>query len=440
MPEEEDDSEESGGPGEFRIAKALRKALPTRVHAEMLLSQVADLLGPAAWSETSNAGTRFRLFRRDPKAPDLLVPWPVVSLDMRGNIDSVGPTVWMGNGEPPPPPARPAPPKIRGIGPGEVRLHDGPHAIHIAYHEDGGVRDITRSGPEHALVDLDFALAGKSAQPVELIAGALAGLDHSRHGSGRLAVPVPLPCGVRDLWSSGLRFLRDALFHDRVPAEASWAAAGCFTGDALGWGATAVEALAAWRVEVGRMSPWPPRQETPTKPPTEEEARAEGVMRLVPDIADNPWPERTPAHAPAALVALGPPPAAPAPVGTWKRLLNGFGATTWHALRPETDGLTLIGERTLRKIPLDELDDRLREADEKHGRPAVGFGSLAAGWPEHLPPLVCSVRVYKLVDPESGKTIEPCVHTDAASGKWVPGGLDGDELKWGALRLRWLEE
>jgi len=84
---------------------------------------------------------------RQPGGPPELVPWPVLEL-MFGSRN-VFVADWMGLGdavpvEPPPPPP---PPKLRGLGPGEIRIVDGDEHIEIEFNEEGAKFD--RSDHRH---------------------------------------------------------------------------------------------------------------------------------------------------------------------------------------------------------------------------------------------------------------------------------------------------
>jgi len=128
----EPERQPDGPPDSVRAAAA---ALRSRRHAEVLFDAAAAQLGESGWHETENGGAIRRLFRRDPVDPKQIVPWPVLELCIGGRFGVV--TDWMPVGdvplaatEPPSPP--PPPPKLRGLGPGEIRLVDGvEHRDHL---------------------------------------------------------------------------------------------------------------------------------------------------------------------------------------------------------------------------------------------------------------------------------------------------------------------
>src|SRR5262245_14953249 len=91
-------------PGEHRVANALREALPTRRHGEMLLDIAAEMLGPTGLVESDAEGSHRVLYRIEGSDPRWVVPWPVLTLDRNPRkfapIDIPGLT-----------PARPLPPR-----------------------------------------------------------------------------------------------------------------------------------------------------------------------------------------------------------------------------------------------------------------------------------------------------------------------------------------
>ena len=70
--------------GEFRAVWAIREAVPTRRHAEMLFDMVVDILGEEAWVEACNGGAIRTLFRRESAGSPFIVPWPLLSVARGG--------------------------------------------------------------------------------------------------------------------------------------------------------------------------------------------------------------------------------------------------------------------------------------------------------------------------------------------------------------------
>ncbi|KAF0246851.1 MAG: hypothetical protein FD180_381 [Planctomycetota bacterium] len=404
------------------IVLALRDALPTRVHAEMLFEQAADLLGASGWVENWAGGTRRVLFRRDPSGD--VVPWPVVTLRLVGSEDFE----IEGAGEAPPRPERYGrAPNLHGLGPGDIQIHDGKESYSIRYDDDGRYFETSAPHSRDLLAGIPAALARRTAQPLEILSEVLAGLDPGRHGPARLAVPKPFPCGITDLWNKGLRALRQAVFDGSVPAGTACAVADGLTGDAVAWGASREEALVAWRVRVADVRPWPSRTEAAPGIPGEEAWKEKAPTGL-----DAPMPKRVPENIPAAILRLETPPAPSIP-GDWKRLLADNGAVVPVLARPDPNGFTLIGDRAAAAIPPGEIDGRLARAGAASRR---AFPQRHE-YPEELPPKACTVTTYRLVDEATGKPIEPERETEAQSPEFQIAGVNGERLRWGALRLRW---
>jgi len=431
-------------PDAFRVSHAIRDAIPTRVHAEMLMDVILDGLGRAAWTESYNDGSRHLVFRRERPDADVVVPTPLISLDTRGRQSAVV-MIARPEGAPDEPPPRPGRvPKLRNLGPGEVLLYDGPHSITITYGDDGRWKEITRGGPKETLAGVLPALAKKTANPVELLGEFMANLDLSRHGKGRVRMPVPMPNGVRASWLCGLHAIRTALFEDRLPGGAGWAIADGWTGRALAWGVTREKAEAAWQEEVQRVRPWPEKPVKPPEPPPKEsvEQVADPVagtiavrMTLRGPSSDVRLPEPTLANTPAVMIALSPEPDGDAPFGRWTRLLGPLGETISAALRREPDGFTLLGDRLAAVVEFDELEESLTAADEDFDARSFPTPPRPAGFPAP-PPADTRVRTYRLVNEQTGRSVRPEVTSQSSSAGFRPTTLDGERLRWSALQLR----
>ena len=94
--------------GEFRAVRAIRDAVPTRRHAEMLFDMVATILGPEAWVETWNDGASRTLYRRESEGSPHVVPWPTLSVS-RGGREGPSPLPTAVPGVYEEPPRRPGP-------------------------------------------------------------------------------------------------------------------------------------------------------------------------------------------------------------------------------------------------------------------------------------------------------------------------------------------
>jgi len=424
---------------EFRAVWAIRDALPTRRHAEMLFDMVVDLLGDEAWVETWNGETTRTLFRRETKGPRWILPWPLLSVT-RGGREGPSPIRTAVPGVYEEPKTRPGPaPRLRGLGPGQLDVHDGPHRATVSYGGDGRWFECSRSESPEALAGVVPALAGKTAPPVELVAAFLAGLDIARHGPGRVHLPVPVPGGVQGVWNCGLHAIREALFRERVPRAARWVLADGWTGGALAWGATREAAVAAWTAELSRVRPFPSKPEAPPEPlpePSMEQSVEEsgfsmwGTLRS--PASDVPWVEPSVENSPAALIPLGDLPAQPPPLGGLTWLVGATGTVLPAALRLEPGGFTLVGDRLLEGLDLAGFEERLAEADLK----AVPRHTPPADWPYEVPAFDCCLRTYRLVDEKTGTPVKPLVVSQSWSEGFRAIGLDGDRHRWHALRLR----
>ncbi|MEK7466242.1 MAG: hypothetical protein AAB074_02405 [Planctomycetota bacterium] len=311
----------------FRIVHAIRDALPTRLHAEMLFEQVADLMGSAAWVERATStrsarsgepggGSRLKLFRRDADAAERVAPWPLLE--------------W--------------------------------------------------------------------------------------------------------LWFLGRRHLGRALFENRIPADAWFAAADALSGEAAAGGSTREEALAACLAEVHRVRPWLPREEAPLTM-TDEEAAAMGARVLRMPAGDAPLPPPDPANVPLALASLGARPSERALFGEWRRIAGIKGIARWHIFKPEADGWTLFGNDLFGRFGPDWLRRAVKDAD-------AGFGidpPPPPPWPDDAPPLRVAVRTYRIAQPgrPEDSTLAP---EDSWAQELQPWDLDNDVAGAVVTRMRWLKE
>jgi len=418
--------EERRDDGSTLAVRMVRDAVPTSRHAEMLFRMVEDLLGDDAYVESANGGTNLVLFRRARSGENDYVPWPLVSLCIGGRLSQV---IMLSDaeGEPPPSAARKRRPRLRHAGPGEVIVHDGPESITVSYGEDGHWFETARSADPRTLAGVVPFLNRGSAQPVELLADFAAGLDLERHGPGSVHMPVHLPGALRSVWLRGVRAIRHGLYHDRLPVHACWVAADGYDGIALAWGDTRTEALERWRKDVERLRPTPPKptQQPPTDPPPD-------AIRMAAPRADGVVHEPAPENTPAVVVRLDAQATAAPAFGRWTRLLGHYGTTRPAAMRRDTAGFTLVGDKlldTLGEEELARLDETLAEAP-----PPADFRSIPGL--EDRPARNCCTVFYRLVDETTGRAIAPLLET-LQSDEFDPQLLDGDRLRWDIVRQRW---
>jgi hypothetical protein len=426
--------------GPTEPVRAVRDALATRRHAEMLFAQVVDRLGERAWVETANDGRRRTVYVREAAGGTTFAPWPVLDLNLGGRIGFVTPAFSRSGevAEPPPRPGRA--PRLRGLGPGEIRIQDGSHSIAVTYGDDGRWIETSRSADPETLAGVLPALARGSAQPVELLCEFVAGLDPRRHGPGLAYLPVPLPGGVAGAFMVGVHAIRDALFADRISWTARWIVADGFAGRALATGSSREEALREWRSEVERLRPAPPVSVTPPEsPPVDksehqvEPGRFAFRATLRGPKSDVPMPDPAPENTPAALIPLAENPPDPPPVGTWVRLIGKFGRTAHAALREDPGGITLVGRHVLGLLDLDGLDDLLDAADQEEDGRLAGLPT----WDTDRPRFDCWLRTYRVVDEETGLPIAPRVTGTRRTPGFHPAGIDGSEAEWSVVRQRW---
>ncbi len=424
-------------------AEMIRVAIPTSRHAQMLFDMVVSRLGDLAVVETANDKAQFTLYRREGLDTAAIIPWPLLRLGVKGRLSTVV-MLAAPPGTPDEPPPRPGKaPKLRNLGPGEIEIHDGPHRITVTYGDDGRWMETSRSKDEDAHVGVIDALVRGGAQPTELLAQYVERLDLARHSSARVLRPSPLPGGIGSAWRRGLYAIRDGLFDERLPADATCAVADGFTGAALAWAASEEEALASWREMIEREQPKPHIPETQPEPEADSITRREeapGVFsahgRISGPTPDVPWPEFTPENTPAVIIPLERCQRDPQDWGSWTRLLGPHGETTFALLRRDLDGCTLVGDRLVDVVDLDEIEGVLDRAD------VMSHVSIEprADWPEHLPSLnSCSV-IYRLVDDDTHEPVEPQVSGSRQTHGFVTRELDGAQVQWQVVRQRWVEE
>lgn len=429
---------------EFRSAHAIRDAVPTRAHAEMLFGMVVDMLGDAAWVETWNGEQSRTLFRRDAPGSNWIVPWPLLSVS-RGGREGPSPILTVVPGVYEEPPSRPGPvPKIRGLGPGSLTVHDGPESVTICYGGDGRWFECSVSrAAQEAFASVVAALAAKTASPTETVASFLAALDVGRHGPGRVHLPIALPHGAQGVWNCGLFAIRDALFEDRVPAGARWIAADGWTGRAIAFGPTRDAAIHAWRSEVARVRPFPEKPKEPPgplpEPSVEQHFDGESLSMhatLRGPSSDVPWVDPTLANSPAVVFQVPDAPDNRPSFGVYTRLIDAFANFRLALIRREKRGFTLVGDALFGQ-DLRELDSRLDAADREWDARAATFPKIERppGFPEP-PPSDCSVRTYRLIDERTRTPARASVSSAGRRRGFDAKSLDAGQLRWQVMQMR----
>ena len=392
---------------------ALRAGLPTSRHAAMTFDMLVDLLGDQAVVSTANDRTRLALYRRDTLDSGLIVPWMVAQINLRGRIGIVSQTFNLHTGEVAPP-TEPVPGKaykLRGLGPTELRLYDGPAYVSVLYGNEGTVVEGSLNDLVPSRLDeLLPALASKRAQAAELVASCVASIDPGRHGPGRVRVPVPVPGGPEVTWMVGLHAARRALFAGQVPPDARYLVVDGVSGRALGAGATLAEATASFERQLAvkppsyadrRVSSWDddyddegnliqagegrvPDDPHPWTKDDDEDAPAPfkvqfegpsdvvplggGFLRMTGPKADGELPELHADSVPRVVIPLAGSPPVPPPLGRWERTIGARGATGHVARRVAPEGFLQIGERLAWRVDPRTLEDQLDEADAGNER------------------------------------------------------------------------
>jgi hypothetical protein len=441
-------------PNEHRVATALRDALPTRRHGEMLFDMAADLVGAAARVEASPDGNQRTLYRLDGSDPRWVIPWPLLTLDRnpRNYIHLDLPGIETA---PPLPPRPGQAPRLRGLGPGSITLQDGVRTLQVAYAEDGRWFETSRHGPPTTLEGVLPLLAAGPGPAAERLAEFMVALDTARNGPLRVFLPVPDAWSAVWAWRGGLKHLRLAVARGAIPPGARWAATDPVDGTALAFGATRDEALSAWQAEVESVRPGskpPPRPVRPSfeppgepdLPPPPDEGEGKGRGRTLdvrldlsflepdPSLPRPPAPPPPPPGViPAVLIPLPDLPPGPAPLGGWRRFLGGGGATVPAALREDPAGWTLVGAPALAALRAPDVESAMDEAERNHD---ARFGESGAREPP--PESAWTIRLFRLLDDSTGSPCPPVTEVALKLASRDVPALDGDVLALGAARLR----
>jgi len=403
--------------------RLVRDAVPTSRHATMLFRMIEQLLGEEGHVESANGGTRLALFRRARSGPADYVPWPLVSLSIGGQLSQVVP-LWGSEDWRPPPAQDRDPPRLRNLGPGQLIVHDGPESITVTYGDDGCWFETTRSADPRALAGVVEALEPRTARPVELVADFVAGFDPERHGPATVHMPVCLSCALRWVSDRGLRAIRRALFHGRLPDDARWVAVDGYVGVAFAWGDSREDVLESWRQEVERLRPTPPVRKKSQQP----EAHPDTIKCAVPR-SDGVTPEPAPENTPAVVVSLDPLPRADPPFGAWTRLLGLYGATAPAALRRDVAGFTLVGDEVLERLGpngLARLDEALAQVPPPDIRTMSDVERNSC------------TTFYRIGDERDEDGLPAAsVSGVAQSDEFDPGTLDAETARSRVVRHRW---
>lgn len=420
---------------EDAVVEALRRALPTSRHAEMVFEGLLHRLGDAAVVETSAGGSRVRVFRRDRDAPSWIVPWPLLRLSRGQRLDFV-----MGQGPPTQetPDAREGPAlRLRGVGPGEIEIFDGVSRFTATFGQDGRLAETARSASLGTFAGVVDALRGAAAFATDTLVDFILDLDGGRAGPGRVDRPAPLYAGVDGSWEAATRFVRDRMFERSDAAEPpAWICVDAVSGSAVGFGATREQASEACRVEIRRVLPRP----VPPTPPPEisEEALANlglpgGPFLISAPKNDAPEIEPRPETTPIAAFQFVAPPTHAPPYGVWTYVVEerGLGRAAVFVRRP--DGFLIVAAGVAAACPLDVLESALDRAD---ARDLPRFRRFATSpLASMLPPLDTETMSYAVERPPGGGATADLRRMGGGCG-FLGRSLTPDLLVHGVLRLR----
>lgn len=152
---------------------AIRAVLHTNRHAQMFVDMLVGELGTAARVETRNGGKLIHVFPAD--ADGWVPPWRVASMSLTGRQGVVVNLSEPDEDDVPAPPVRV--PRLRGLGPGEITLYDGPWSVTVTYRAEGVRMESSYGGPPTLLAGAAFALEEGQGSAVGRLATYVVGLD-----------------------------------------------------------------------------------------------------------------------------------------------------------------------------------------------------------------------------------------------------------------------
>ena len=283
--------------------RAVARSLATMDRAVSLFEAVHEALGDRAWIDPEGGGTRRRLYLRDRRHRDWLLPVPLLehawvpdlgrhTVATFVNSNAVAPEDAPEDWKPGDPPWWPQEiepdilPQNEHMRGGSLKIAEGTGYVELKY-DDRGYRSESvwsRGGDTfwHArafntrrwMIDplsrpptpLPFSMALRpeldlAGHSVEELTGWVLELEPERLLPHRVLAPLPMPGGVVGCWNRARRALREACFDGRLDAvEAGWVVVDAFEGTALATGPTFEEAVRRWLEEVDRVRPRPPRR------------------------------------------------------------------------------------------------------------------------------------------------------------------------------------
>ena len=407
---------------------AIRKAIPTSRHAEVLFDSLVTALGQQAALVSANDGQRRTIYRREGASSSWVVPWPLLTLSLGRRGSFVGVPGQISDEVPEESDSSPS--RLRNLQGGEIEFFTPTGRFAITYAADGLACETSRSCDEDA-EELARALASEGGQALDRLVACLIERDVLAEASGRLWFPERSPVALTTAWRVGLRAMRRMLFDDRRELLGPWIAADGSAGVALGRGELRQDAFASCLSEVERERPAPPTSRT--VPELSAEVLAEmgldrdGLQTISAPTDDRAPGEPIPENTPVAATRLDACPEGPDDSSRAVPLLDDRGRSTWARVADLPDGHLIVGGGLKREIDLDallgQIDAAISDWRERTGSEPT--------WPEGLPPL--RSRSWSLLLDADGKLR---VQGSSASPVFDPGDLDGASINEAILRVQ----
>lgn len=441
-------------PHEKSASVLFREVLSTTKHAATFFDLLVARLGDRAVVQTGSLGRSRRVHLRAGGDAGLILPWPLFSFAV---TDPATLDAQEAEDAAQPPDFRESLPKFGEGGPIEMKframaatatLHDGPSQLSINYRRDGRWQDSCDPFDPKVFDWIGPVLARRTDSALELLAEHVASLDLGRHGPGRVLSPRARPGGVEGVWLCGSRAIREALAAGSAPAGATWAVADGYCGRAIAFGPTREAALGAWKAEVLRVRPAPPKRPEQPALPTPDDSTFEptswrpdegpglqGSFMLVAAGWDAPPFDPSPDATPAAVVPISAWPARRPKRGEPVRFIGERGTTHFVVRLDREDGYTLVGEGLLRQLDLDAFDATLDALDESlpdfqtqsEMNSSMGVASTHR------------VVIYRCVDERTGAPTAPKWCQSGLGPTFDVGGFDANVFRWGVVRVTRME-
>ena len=451
------------------VHRGIRHTLPTMHHALQLFELVAARLGERARLDPTSTTEERVLYLRDESLED---GWTLVTPLLELRFGS--PMGDVSEQRVPEPDILPDSDAMRA---GTLVMREGPSSLAIRYnaqgllcewHVEGGdaftyhwlrsespyvVDPLSRPPTTPPLSLLCREDLTEEGYGIEKLARIVSDFDAASRVAARVLVPAPLPGGVGGVLARGVLRLRTLLFDTSTPENARFVAVDGLDGSAIGWGATASEAIASWRAALFREKPRPPEPskftsevELPPDTGPREERREDGTMvfssgliTLSFDGPSIPWPPAIPSATPGLLIPLPPLPEperiperyAAAGFSRWVRLVGSRGDVSHALYRADEGGFTLVGDGIVDLVDVAAFDEQMNAADARDDTYKI------LGHPDPFTDLRhhAAFLQYRCFDDVRHVPI-PCEQATAQFGRGhTPAQIDGDAARWLVTRL-----